>query len=77
MNTGRCIIVILEKGRIICTQAAPEATNGSSPATAVLSAGPGQTRVEVVAKIPTAFADPREIERFHSSLMPLVNKVSS
>ena len=77
MNTQRRIIVIMEQGRIIGTQAAPEASRGSSPANAVLSAGPGQKRFEVVAEMPASFADVHAIEHFHASLMPLVNKASS
>ncbi len=76
MNTQRRIIVITEQGRIIGTQAAPETSNGSSAATAVLSAGPGQTRFEVVAEMPAAFADAREIEHFHARLIPLVTKAA-
>lgn len=80
MSAPRKLIVIMEHGKVIGTQLAntttADAHSGVSrqPAvTALLAAGPGQSRHEVMAHVPERFENALDIARFHESLLPLIS----
>lgn len=78
MSAPRKLIVIMEHGKVIGTQLAVDKPHGATAnapvVTAMLTAGPGQSRHEVMTPVPDSFESERDIARFHESLIPLVNK---
>jgi hypothetical protein len=68
MTALQRVIVVMEKGRVVGTQIAPDDTQPAataSSASARLRAGPGQTMHEVHVAVP---ADPEARDRFHAIL---------
>jgi hypothetical protein len=77
MTALQRVIVIMEQGRIVGTQIAPDGVQpGTTPsdASARLRAGPGQTMHEVHVAVPADLASPEARDRFHAIL---ANEVSA
>jgi hypothetical protein len=72
MSKRRRIAVIVEGGKVIGAHAVPVQPKHTAAASAVLRAGPGQLRYEVLAEMPSRFESAQDIERFHASLLPLL-----
>lgn len=72
------IIVVMEHGKVIGIQTAPETTHGASTkppsVSATLTIGPGQSQHELLVHMPERFKTVHEIETFHDSLAQLLSE---
>jgi hypothetical protein len=76
MTALQRVIVVMEKGRVVGTQIAPDGTQPAataSSASARLRAGPGQTMHEVHVAVPADLASPEARDRFHAILASAVS----
>jgi hypothetical protein len=75
MNIDRRLVVILEHGKVVGVQIAGNSAampDDANAATALLHAGPGQTRHELTARVPARFATPADRQRFHDELVAMI-----
>jgi hypothetical protein len=72
----RCHLrVIVQRGRVVGTQQVVDPPSRvRQQFSAQLCAGPGQRLVELTVDLPDRLDSARAIERFHTSLLPLLRK---